>query len=91
VDEPEAPPSKQRRTANLSVRAELWQQLGDVVETSRVEGVQTSRREITEALWHYYLPMAPADVQVLVRAYRQALLGRDPGRPELPGSPSGPS
>ncbi len=85
------PPSKQRRTANLSVRAELWQQLGDVVETARVEGVQTSRREITEALWHYYMPTAPGDIQILVRAYRQALLGRDPGRPEFPSSPSGPA
>lgn len=86
VDKPD-PPSKQRRTANLNVRAELWEQLGAVVEAARIEGVQTSRREITEALWHYYLPTAPQDIQVLVRAYRQALLGRDPGRPELPSSP----
>jgi hypothetical protein len=89
--DPAEPPNKQRRTANLNVRAELWQQLGDVVETARVEGVQTSRREITEALWHYYLPRTPQDIQILVRAYRQALLGRDPGKPELPSSPHDPS
>ncbi len=81
MDDAEAP-SKKRRTANLSVRDELWTQLGEVVEAARLEGVQTSRREITEALWHYYMPGSPEDIQVLVRAYRLALLGRDPGAPQ---------
>lgn len=78
-------PGREKRTANLYVRAELWQRLGEVVEAARLDGVQTSRREITEALWHYYAPSTSDEVQVLVRAYRLALLGRDPGRPDSSG------
>ena len=62
--------------------APFWDRLGALARRLLVEqDIRSSRGELTQALWWRHLPRDARRARTLLRAYRSARLGRDPGPP----------
>lgn len=67
---------------HLRTIAPFWDRLGDLADLLLAEqDIRSSRSELTQALWWRHLPRDARRAHTLLRAYRAARLGHDPGAP----------